>query len=109
MTPSEKIKSVIGALEGIEVLPHRFGGIEFMLGKREVGHMHGNSLVDIPFPKKVRDEIVNSGLAHAHHVLPDSGWISFYIKTESDINTAIDLFKRSYNIARKAKIIEIKK
>jgi hypothetical protein len=106
MTASEKIKIIIGALEGIEVQPHRFGGIEFMLGKREVGHMHGNSLVDIPFPRKVRDEIVNSGTAHAHHVLPDSGWISFYIKCEKDIDTAIELLKRSYSIAKKAKKIE---
>ncbi len=38
--------------------PHRFGGTEYRLGKRELGHIHGDYLVDIPFPKKVRDEIM---------------------------------------------------
>ncbi|RPI12795.1 MAG: hypothetical protein EHM58_19675 [Ignavibacteriae bacterium] len=104
MTASEKIRTAIGSLEGIEVLPHRFGGIEFKLGKREIGHLHGNSLADIPFPKKVKEELVNEGIALPHHILPESGWISFYIKNENDINTAIDLFKRSYEIARKAKV-----
>lgn len=103
-TSSEIVRNAMESLEGIAVQSHRFGGIEFMLGKREVGHMHGNSLVDIPFPKKVRDEIVKSGIALPHHVLPESGWISFYIKTENDVDTAIELLKRSYDIARKAKV-----
>ena len=33
------------------------------VGRREIGHIHGDSLVDIPFPKKIRDEIVAAGQA----------------------------------------------
>ena len=29
--------------------PHRFGGVEFRLNKREIGHIHSEGLADIPF------------------------------------------------------------
>src|SRR4051794_3215383 len=32
---------------------HRFGGIEFRLGRRELGHLHGEHLADLPFPRRV--------------------------------------------------------
>ena len=78
---------------------HRFGGTEYKLGKREIGHVHGNHLVDIPFPIKVRNELVETGRAQPHHILPDSGWISIYLKKEEDVDRAINLLKRSYEIA----------
>jgi Luciferase len=56
--------------------PPRFGGTEFRLGKRELGHLHGDALVDLPFPRKVRDELVAKGRARPHHVRPASGWVS---------------------------------
>ena len=89
--------------EGMEAHPHRFGGTEFRIGKREIGHIHGDSLVDIPFPKKVRNEIVAVGEAQPHHILPETGWVSFYLKEEGDVQRAIDLLNRSYQIALKQK------
>ena len=84
--------------------PHRFGGTEFRLGRREIGHIHGDHLVDIPFPKKVRNELIAAGLAEPHHILPESGWISFYIRRGDQVESAIALLRRSYDlaIARKA-------
>jgi len=35
-------------------------------------------------------------MALAHHILPDSGWISFRIKKEKDIEHTILLFRISY-------------
>jgi len=49
--------------QGVEAHPHRFGGIEFRLGNQEIGHVHGDFLVDIPFPSRVRQEVVAAGLA----------------------------------------------
>jgi hypothetical protein len=57
--------------------------------------------VDIPFPRKVRDEIVSAGLAEPHHILPETGWISFYLREAGDEQRAIDLLERSYEIALK--------
>ncbi len=96
---SDQIKGAVSSWPGVNSAPHRFGGIEYRLGTREIGHVHGDSLVDIPFPKRVRDDLVASGEAKPHHILPETGWISFYIREESDIARAIALLRQSYEIA----------
>jgi len=97
------ITQALVSWEGVSTTPHRFGGVEYRLGTRELGHIHGDSLVDIPFPTKVRDEIVSAGLAEPHHILPETGWISFYLREESDVLKALALLHRSYEIALKQK------
>ena len=97
------ITQALVSWEGVSTAPHRFGGVEYRLGTRELGHIHGDHLLDIPFPKRVRDEIVEAGLAEPHHILPDTGWISFYLRREEDVQNAIALLRRSYEIARKQK------
>ena len=97
------ITAAVTSWPGVTVQPHRFGGVEYVLGRREIGHIHGDHLVDIPFPKKVRDQIVASERAQPHHILPETGWISLYLRQESDVEQAIALLKESYEIAQKQK------
>ena len=105
----KSITEAVTSWSGVTVQPHRFGGLEYVIGKREIGHIHGDSLVDIPFPKTVRDEIVAAKRAQPHHILPETGWISFYIRQEDDIDKAIALLHESYAIAQrqKPKTIEV--
>ena len=79
--------------------PHRFGGTEYCLGRREIGHVHGDSLVDIPFPRTVRNELVAGGRAEPHHILPDSGWVSIYLRHATDVDKAIELLRLSFEMA----------
>ena len=99
MKASEQIHSAALSWSGVSSQPHRFGGREYRLGRREIGHVHGDTLVDIPFPKRVRDELTAAGQAEPHHVLPHSGWISFRIKDTDDVERAIGLLRRSYDLA----------
>src|SRR5260370_10762855 len=69
----ERIDAAVQGWPGITSQPHRFGGTEYCLGRREIGHVHGDSLVDIPFPKTVRHELVPGGGAEPHHILPAVG------------------------------------
>ena len=73
--------------------------------QREVGHVHGDSLVDIPFPKKVRNELVTAGRAEPHHILPESGWVSIYLRQAADVGRAIELLRLSFEIADQRAII----
>ena len=95
----EKIHLAMIECNGITSSVHRFGGTGYKLGKREIGHVHGNFLVNIPFPMKIRNTIIEIGEAEPHHILPDSGWVSVYIRNESDIERAIALLEKSYKIA----------
>jgi len=97
------ITNAVTSWTGVAVAPHRFGGVEYVIGRREIGHIHGDQLVDIPFPKKVRDEIVAAGRAQPHHILPETGWVSFYLREENDVEKAITLLHESFEIAQKQK------
>ena len=76
--------------------PHRFGGREFRFKSAEVGHIHTGGIVDIPFPRPVRDALLADGLAQKHHWVPNSGWITFPVRSEEDASHAAWLLRLSY-------------
>ncbi len=97
-TPSEKIRAEVANWPGTSEAPHRFGGVEFNLGKREIGHLHGDRLLDVPFPRRLRDALVADGRAEPHHVLPQSGWVSFRLRSPADTEAAVALLRLSYDV-----------
>ena len=93
----ERIEKEILSWPYVTAETHRFGGIEFRLNRREMGHIHGERLADLPFPMEIRNELVNSGRVSPHHVLPQSGWVSYWInKGEEDVPAVVELFKMRY-------------
>ena len=101
----EALRDEILTWDGVTTGPGRFGAVTFHLGKREIGHVHGNSHADLPFPTKLRNELVDAGRAMPHHVLPQSGWVS--ISLRNGIEGALDLFRLNYDlIATKKKRLE---
>ena len=102
MSVAETIQGELLSWDGVTAAPHRFGGVEFLLGRRELGHLHGDRLADLPFPRRVRDELVESGRARPHHVLPDSGWVSVRISGPDDVTNVLELFRLSYDRAVEA-------
>ena len=91
-----RIEREVGSWDGVSVAPHRFGGIEFRVGRRELGHVHGSRLADLPFPVAIRRELVAAGRADLHHILPESGWISKWLRRDADADEAIELFRLNY-------------
>jgi hypothetical protein len=100
-----RIEHEVASWEGVTVHEHRFGGVEFRLGKRELGHVHGDRLADLPFKRTVRDMLVETGRAQPHHVLPDSGWVSKRMDTDADVDEVIELFRLSYERALVARAV----
>ena len=96
---AERIEQEVGAWDGVSVARHRFGGVEFRLGRREIGHLHGARWADLPFQKGIRDMLVETGRAQPHHVLPHTGWVSKQIRSEEDVVDVIELFRLSYERA----------
>jgi hypothetical protein len=83
-------------------LPHRFGGTEYRFGKKEMGHVHGDRLADLPLPRRLHDEVIATGRAQPHHVLPESGWVSVWISGPEDASKVIELFRIQYERYAKA-------
>ncbi len=100
---AQRIQTELLSWPHVEAHPHRFGGTEYRIGRRELGHIHGDHLVDIPFPTKVRDEVIAAGQAQPHHILPDSGWVSLYLREADDVDRALALFRRSFELTLKQK------
>jgi len=80
----------------IAVHLHRFGGREFRLGSAEVGHVHEGGVVDLPFPRSVRDALLAEGLAEEHPWVPNSGRTTFHVRSEDDFKHAVWLVRLSY-------------
>ena len=90
--------------QGVTVGPHRFGGIEFQVNGREIGHLHGDYQADIPFTVRRRKELVESGKASLHHIHPNSGWISYYIHGVEDVSLLLELLQMNYDRLTKKRL-----
>ena len=45
----------------------------------------------------IRNELVSSGRVSPHHVLPQSGWVSYWINNgEKDVPEVLELFRMRY-------------
>jgi len=94
----ERIEVEVSGWPGVEARPHRFGGVEFRVWGHEIGHLHGDTLADLPFPKKVREELVSEGRARLHHVMPETGWVSYRIRGPENVEGALELFRLNYDL-----------
>ena len=96
MNTAKKLEAEVSTWPNILVQPHRFGGLEFLFGAAEVGHVHTSGIVDIPFSRSVRDAPLAEGLAEEHRWVPNSGWITFRVRGEQDGQHALRLMRLSY-------------
>jgi hypothetical protein len=94
---ASRIQREVGTWVGVTVEAHRGGMVFFHVGRREIGHLHGNRMADLPFPVRIREKLVAEGKAELHYVHPKSGWVSYYIRSDQDIDPIIELFRMNYS------------
>lgn len=75
---------------------HRFGGTEWRVGPREIGHVHAWGMLDIAYLRTLRDILIKEGQTGVHHLLDESGWTTFYIEESDDYDHARRLVRLSY-------------
>jgi hypothetical protein len=85
----QQISPVTSLLVGVEAHTRRFGGTEYRVGRRELGHIHGDALVEITFPARVRDKVIAFGKAQP--ILPVAGRVSLHLR-----QPPIELLEKSY-------------
>jgi Family of unknown function (DUF5519) len=96
MQPLMKLEDTVASWPQVSVHPHRFGGREFRFANAEVGHVHDGGIVDIPFPRSIRDALLMEGLAEQHRWAPNSGWVTYRIRSNKDLQHAAWLMRLSY-------------
>lgn len=103
LTPFEQVAAQVTAWPGISTGPGRFGAVTYLYGTREVGHVHGNSHADLPFPTGMRNALVAEGRAEPHHFLPESGWVTVPLQGAHGVENAVALFRLNYDLILKKK------
>ena len=71
-TASERITEVVTAWPGVEAGPGSRGEFAFTVGRRPLGHLHGDHSAHFSFPKPVWDELRAQGRIGPHPVFPDA-------------------------------------
>lgn len=83
---------------GVVVSLHPYGGLQFNIGNREIGHLHGNGLLDVALSRSLKAEILQQyPTVLDHHLFKDSGWISFWIKHQTEYETALAILRKAYS------------
>lgn len=86
---------------GVSKDPERPHVALYRFGRRQIGHVHHDGVVDLPFPRAVHDEMISNGLAEPHR----GGFpavVSYYLQGPEDFSGAVDLFRLSYERAKVA-------
>ena len=99
-TPSERIINAVSAWPGVEVGPNARGSLAFTVGRREIGHLHGDHALHTGFPKKVWAELKDQGRIADHPVFPGKpGPAARRIENEADVADVIALLRLNYDRA----------
>ncbi|MFB6166379.1 MAG: luciferase family protein [Haloarculaceae archaeon] len=92
----QRLIDEVGSWPGVTVGEHRFGGTEWRVGPREIGHVHAWGMLDVAYLRALRDALVEAGKTGVHHLLAESCWTTFYVTGPDDFDHARWLVRLSY-------------
>jgi hypothetical protein len=99
-TASQRITEEVTSWPGVEAGIGRRGEFGFTLGRRELGHLHGDHAFHGGFPKQVWKELFDQGRIDYHPVFPGRpGYASRRIETDDDVRDVIELIRLNYDRA----------
>ena len=104
-TASQQITEEVTSWPGVEAGPGRRGEFAFKVGRREIGHLHGDQAAHFSFPKEVWADLFEQGRVVHHPVFPDKqGPAARRIEDEADVDDVIRLMRLNYDrvVARRA-------
>ena len=99
-TASQRITAEVTSWQGVDAAPGNRGEFAFKLGRREIGHLHGDRSAHFSFPKQVWAELMEQGRIVPHPVFPDAvGPAARRIESEADVSDVIALMRLNYDRA----------
>jgi Family of unknown function (DUF5519) len=97
ITASERITDEVTSWPGVEAGPGRRGEFAFKVGRREIGHLHGDHAAHFMFPKPLWVELFEQGRVTEHPVFPGrQGPAARRIEDEDDVREVISLMRLNY-------------
>ena len=95
-----RITAEVTSWPGVEAGTGSRGEWSFSLGRREIGHLHGDRVLHIGFPKAVWEALDAEGRIDYHPVFPGKpGFAARAIAGEDDVRDVIALLRLNYDRA----------
>jgi hypothetical protein len=97
-SPSRQITDEVSAWPGVEAGYGRRGEFAFKVGRREIGHLHGDHAAHFFFPKDTWHELAAAGRITEHPVFPGrEGPAARRIRDDEDVRDVIALMRLNYD------------
>jgi hypothetical protein len=98
MGASERITKEVTSWPGVEAGPGQRGEFAFKVGRREIGHLHGDRVAHFGFPKDVWTELFDAGRIDYHPAFPGRpGFGARRIDRDEDVRDVIALMRLNYD------------
>ena len=98
LSGSEQITEQVTSWPGVTAGPGRRGEFSFRLGRREIGHLHGDRVAHFGFPKDVWSELFDEGRIGYHPVFPGKpGFGARAIHDEADVRDVVAMMRLNYD------------
>ena len=99
-TASRQITEEVTSWPGVQAGIGRRGEFGFTVGRREIGHLHGDHAAHFSFPRSVWAELYEQGRIVHHPVFPGRpGPAARRIEDEADVVDVIRLLRLNYDRA----------
>jgi hypothetical protein len=99
-TASTQVTEEVTSWPGVQAGPGRRGELSFKLGRREIGHLHGDHSAHFFFSQETWAELKDDGRITPHPVFPDKrGPAARQIDSEDDVLDVIALMRLNYERA----------
>jgi hypothetical protein len=97
---ARRITETVTSWPGVEAGPGRRRELAFKVGRREIGHLHGDRAAHFSFPKDVWAQLRAEGRITEHPVFPGrEGPAARAIATQADVEDVIALLRLNYDRA----------
>jgi hypothetical protein len=97
-TASTQITDEVTSWPGVTAGPGRRGEFSFRIGRREIGHLHGDHAAHFMFPARIGAELKEQGRVVDHPVFPDKpGPAARRINQDEDVRDVIRLMRLNYD------------
>ncbi len=95
---SDRITAEVTSWPGVSAGTGSRGEWSFTLGRREIGHLHGDRVLHIGFPQDVWHALHDEGRIDYHPVFPGKpGFAARQIASEEDVRDVIALLRLNYD------------
>ena len=98
---ASRIEREVLGWPGVTSQPGRFGATSFRYGKREIGHLHGDRIADLPVTTEMREQVLSQGRARPHQA-GVKGYVSYPMQNREDVEAVIEILSRNYDRAKAA-------